>query len=204
MKRRAFLRDAVAWTGLLWVPRTTAQQAALAPRVKQFREPPSAAGETLKDSYQYQQTDGGSVNLGDNWYWWGYRFSATATYTLTRFRIWAERLGSPSYNATPKIYSDSSGSPGSIITNGGGTLFALSSCPASGSPGAVDLTGFSCSIVSGTDYWLTFQCSGYGASDNLRIWGNLESGMHSKRCDDGVSWGNTAGNYKLGWEAYGS
>lgn len=37
MKRRAFLRDAVVWTGLLWLPRAFGQQSALAPRVRQFR-----------------------------------------------------------------------------------------------------------------------------------------------------------------------
>ena len=42
MKRRAFLREAVVWTGLLWIPRAFGQQSALAPRVRQFRRGPSA------------------------------------------------------------------------------------------------------------------------------------------------------------------
>lgn len=205
MKRRAFLRDAVVWTGLLWIPRAFGQQSALAPRVRQFRAPPSASGETLQDSYQYQQTDGGSIDVGDNWYWWGYQFVAAANYTLSRMRVWAEQRGSPAYNATPRIYTQVSGEPGVVLTGGNGTQFALSSAPAAGSPAALDLTGFSCSIVSGTTYWLTFQTTGYSGTNNLRLWCNLETGTWAKRNDTGTTpWGNAAGNARLGWEAYGT
>lgn len=203
MNRRKFIKSGAIWVPAIVGLKAKSQVLTLAdPAVNPTR---ISEGESLKDSYQYGETDGGSVNAGDNWYYWGYSFAATASYTLSRFRVWASQLGSPSYNATPYIYSDSSSEPGSALSGGSGTLFALSSAPAAGSPAGFDLNGFSCSISSGTTYWLVLYCSGYSATNNLRLWGNIEAGMYAKRNDTGLTpWGNTAGNYRLGWEAYGS
>lgn len=205
--RRAFLRRAAAAAAVaapaIWIPRRAAAQLNAPGFVAGLAR--AAGGESLQDSYQYGQTDGNSIDVGDNWSWWAYSFVAAASYTLSRFRVWAEQRGSPSYNATPYIYSNSSGEPGSALTGGTGTLFALSSAPAAGSPAAFDLTGFSCAITSGTTYWLVFHASNYSQTNNLRIWTNLETGQFCKRNGTGLTpWGNTAPNKRLGWEAYGS
>lgn len=43
VKRRAFLKSGVVWSGLLWLPRAIAQQAALSPRVAAFSSPTASA-----------------------------------------------------------------------------------------------------------------------------------------------------------------
>lgn len=147
MKRRAFLRDAVVWTGLLWVPRALSQQAALAPRVKQFR---GVAVGTSCQLWKSQTTNndywGGSVNTYQSQ---RIKNDSASQVDICKVRFWFKN-GATQANVYVKARTAQSGS-GADIGSASDTVAVASSHNnwveftwSSGAP----------SIAAGTDFWI--------------------------------------------------
>jgi len=89
-------------------------------------------------------------------------------FTLCGFAIDAYKASSPTMTVTPYIYSNSTNTPGTLLTNGTGT--AVNAADFSASDGTLfKFTGFNCSISANTPYWLVMGASGSDAGNFLRM-----------------------------------
>ena len=208
MNRRSFIKH-----GALWVPplfaigRARGAVLTLAdPAMVGRSRPAGSSSPTLQDSYEWQTTTY-SVNMSANYYNSATDWYPTVSFTLSELRIYCEKVGTPTMTATPYVYSDSSGSPGSSLTGGTGTAFALSGCPAAGSPASFSISGFSCAISSGTRYWLVLNFGGsYSNTNTVKIYCALkaDAAYHAKKSDSPPAWNNDAYQTAMGWQAYGT
>jgi len=91
---------------------------------------------------------GGTDNPATNWIWIKATTTPASSGTLTNIHVWCSRISAGNLGAA--LYSDSAGSPGSLIAaNETGVAIPLS---------ASDLAiPLSASIVSGTQYWLAIR-----------------------------------------------
>lgn len=147
MKRRAFLRDAVVWTGLLWLPRAFGQQATLAPRARQFR---GVAASTSCQVWKSQTTNndywGGSVNTYQSQ---KVKNDAGSQVDVCKVRFWFKN-GATQANVYVKARTAQSGS-GADIGSASDTVVV-----AANHNNWVDFTWTSGapSIAGGTDFWI--------------------------------------------------
>jgi hypothetical protein len=94
-------------------------------------------------------------------------YVAAATYTLCAFDADIYKVGSPTFDITPQIFSHSVNKPGVSLSSG--TLVGAASLP--GSAGTLfKFSGLSIAIVSGVTYWLVLQCSTFDAGGNHLRW----------------------------------
>lgn len=205
MNRRNFIKR-----GAIWCPAIVGLKSY--PQALTFADPAlvpvaAAAGESLKDSYQWGNQNSWS-QFSQNYYYTATRFSAAASFRLSRLEVWAEQVGTPTMTLYPYIYTESGGSPGTVLTGGTGTPVALNTAPASGSAAAWDVSGFSCDLTSGTDYWFVHWFNGSYSNANLvRLGCFVVSGLGywCKRSDNpGGGWNNSDQNCKMVFRAYGS
>lgn len=189
---------AIAWknNGLTLVSEVSTSQV--------YSVPPSPGGSyTLKDSI----SDTGTTYQADvlNWYYLAFRWTASNSYTMRTNAIAVMTMGSPVKDYQVQVYSDSTGSIGSLLatseTRNGST------CPTS--DGLWRFGGLSCSITSGTTYWTVLRMingTGYELSANkVSVLLKLNSGYPAwrKSDDPAVSWTDDVSNLMLRFETWG-
>jgi hypothetical protein len=93
-------------------------------------------------------------------------FSTTTDSTITAFDFYGYRTGTLSGNISFSIYTDISGSPGSIVGSSLGTVNSSSLGLNSGNAGSFGLSGLNVSLNPSTTYWLVadFSSVTWGAS----------------------------------------
>jgi hypothetical protein len=105
-------------------------------------------------------------------------FTTTATdYTLTDFNFYGYQVGNLSGNISFSVYSNSSGSPGSIVGSSLGALNSSSLGVGPSSAGSFGLSGLNVALTPSTTYWLVADFSGItlGTGPTPRIWLTLDS-----------------------------
>jgi hypothetical protein len=90
-------------------------------------------------------------------------FVAGSSYTATSINLRLGKVGSPTMNLTAYIYSDNAGVPGTMLTGGASGVVAASTI--NSSEGDTSFTGLTCSITSGTKYWIVLFGSAVDASN---------------------------------------
>jgi hypothetical protein len=89
-------------------------------------------------------------------------------------KLWLKKVGSPTGNLTLKIYSDASGEPDTVISNGTSDTVAASAL--STSFGWITFTFANVPALSAsTTYWLVLETTDSASTDNFVEWGADES-----------------------------
>lgn len=103
-----------------------------------------------------------------NWYYFTGSFVASNSYTMHSLQVRCSKHGSPTGDIASYIFSDNAGVPGTVLTGGTGSTNSLASAPAG--TNYWEFTGFTCSIVSGTTYWIVFNEPVYSTEANCLYW----------------------------------
>ncbi len=91
------------------------------------------------------------------------KFRAPFGFTLKSFKIYLEKNGTPADNVTCKLYNDSAGSPGTLITTSASTVAGGTIDPSN----AAEYTfNFNDALTGGTDYWIPMDRSGSNDNSN--------------------------------------
>lgn len=152
----------------------------------------AAAGcNTLKDQSPAAVTPTAFETRFNNYF--ASKFTAGATYTSCKVEILCNKLGTPAGTWTVSIYSDSSGSPGSIV---GTASTAVNKTDFTADPGS-DYEPFSgtlsAALTASTVYWVVIQQStGGDASNQAQLFYDADGGAFVadgfKESSDGSSW----------------
>jgi hypothetical protein len=119
------------------------------------------------------------------------KFTAADTKTITDVRGYFTVNNSPTGYVRAKIYSDSTG-PDELI----GVSEPVDISTISGTNTAVDFTGLSASIVSGTDYFIAFEVSStVGGSNDFNVGVDNSSPPDSLWSKVSGSWSSGSGGY---------
>jgi hypothetical protein len=132
-------------------------------------------------------TSSGSIAIGQfGFQWFANKIVAGSTYTLCSVVLRMDKVSSPTTNLVAKIYSDSSGSPGTQI---GSTSSSVASSSLPTSEGDVTFSNMSSSLTSGTTYWIVVYID---ASDNSNYpewyWDGSIDSNHIQVSSNGTSW----------------
>lgn len=113
-------------------------------------------------------------------------FTASATYTACAADIYCSKTASPTFNLTLAIFTDSAGSPGTLV---GSRSNAVAASALSTTDGTLQsFTGLSASLVSGTAYWLILECSANPDVTNFIEWERRNVSTTIKQSADESSW----------------
>ena len=177
MDRRDFLkRQAMVWTGLLWLPKAMAMphRHAAAPMPAGVSTPCT----TLKDSNTSAFDIGNFLGYSTSYVYNAGIFVAASTYTCCAISPSVKNVGSPTFSVAFSIWSNNAGVPNTML---GTESTPQSSSGFTTSYQYITFTGLSASIVSGTTYlivgraisspndatnYVYVECS-YSASHNL-------------------------------------
>ena len=125
--------------------------------------------------------------------YWAQKFTAGSTYTLCQITLRLKRgYGSPTYTYYASIYSDSSGTPGSMI----GSEKSISGSVVTSSEADVAFTGYSTSIVNGTVYWVVLRTANVDVNNYVE-WCGAGSGT-TKYSSNASSWTSSGADNKGG------
>lgn len=101
-------------------------------------------------------------------------FKITSASSIGSVKVWLRKIGNPSGNLTVKIYTNSSGNPGSLVTNGTSQTLAASKLSS-----LYDYFEFKFStppsLSANTTYWLVLETTGSASSANYVRWGTDKS-----------------------------
>lgn len=146
--------------------------------------------------YLFGETEAGISNQSNNELW-ATKFTCTADSNLTEIQVYSRAAG----NVKVALYSDSGGSPDSlIVANDSGT-----SCSASQwNPVTVTSTG----VSSGTDYWLVCLCDTIGVISRYATSGGTSqynsSTTYSTWTAPATYPSGTSSNFRISIAAFGS
>ena len=155
---------------------------------------------TYTSSNQFLGREDVILYLGDS-------FVAGSSYTVCAVEIQAYKVNSPTFLIKAAIFTDSSGSPGSLIGTASGTL-DTSTITATTTGEKYTLTGLSADVTSGTTYWVVlYYVSGphnYYV-DYIDVLANAQGGGGHwvKRADATPTWANLTEYISLKFKTYG-
>lgn len=188
VKRRAFLKAGVVWTGLLWVPRAIGQQSALAPRVSAFRAQAAGLSCPADGSPDITQDGTTTQSLGEisAYGYHGFFYVTPATKQLCKIgfkmKTVAGDISGKTYTAY--VYTLSGTTLNSVITDGTSTGISGSVItgtaatvlfPFTGNPTLTSGTTYAIVVTPGstdaTNYCLCYyNNSGAMADSTLGLW----------------------------------
>ena len=165
---------------------------------------PAAAASSLQ---QYQDGDDSdrkiALNAGSIWY--SIRFKASGNYTIDSVKVRLLKVGSPSFNVVAKIYSDSSGKPGSQTGGDSGSV-AASSIGTSYEDKQFTWSSGKAAVTLNDYFHIVLLTDGYGDTDNCiqnryAATGVGDSTIRISYGADGLSWNyldvDCYGNYEI-------
>lgn len=114
------------------------------------------------------------------------KFTAGASYTISRVDLYLDKVGSPTQDLTLEIWSDGGTYPGAII----GT--ASAAVNAATLPTSEGLVSFfpSAAITSGSSYFIVLRSPSSDAANYFRWYRNSVSSLRIDQSGDAVTWSN--------------
>ncbi len=152
---------------------------------------------TLTDS----QTTYSTTETMTRWHaWYGSDFTTGSAYTLCKLEIYIYKVGTPTGNGYLKIYSDSSGVPGTLLATSTTTLAESTLSDSAPAFIAFDFEGLA--LTTSTKYHIVYL--GTANSSNYVAGGvnGGATGHTSSYSDDGVSWGPYTANDQINFKTY--
>lgn len=205
MRRRAFLKQGLVFTGLIWVPKPFAQDLGN-PSELAIQKAASGGGgggcATPRDVVNGTST---SLTTTGNYPWLAVKFNAGASTTICRAVLRLSKEGTPVGNLSVAIYSHNGGTnfPNASIDDS--STVAASTLAASESD--FDFaTGLSAAVTSGTDYWVVLKdSSGGGFSGNGAQWhyqGTASGRRTALSSDSGANWSEVSPDNPYKFQLY--
>lgn len=121
------------------------------------------------------------------------KFTAVSSKNVTVVRVMLAKVGSPTNNVSAKIYSDSSGSPGSALAT---STNSFTGTDLSTTPAEVTFNFSGYSLTPGTAYWIVLYVdSGWGSTDYYTWRSVTASGTayETVKIYNGTDWNGTTG-----------
>jgi hypothetical protein len=165
----------------------------------------TAAGyTTLRENDQTEST--GFVATTSGYYWHGSKFTASVTGGDSGVRgkviLRLGKNGSPTGDVICCIFSDSSGVPGSVLTNGTSSTVAVSTI---GADTQVEFTGLTPTLSNGTAYWVVMKRpSADGGTNNIKSFQcEYASGPSVLSDSSGSTWASWDAQRRFAFKLYG-
>lgn len=202
MRRRCFLKSGLVFTGLIWVPKSLGQLQISNPfYVAAIHRAQAAGGGCTTESFA-QGTSFENLNDFAFYTWLAVSFTTGGSgFTVCKMQAELGKNGTVAAGTlTPKIYTNSGGSPGTLVGSAGSAVDRTTITMQA----FWDFGGISASLSSSTTYWAILQASVVDTDASNRVFWVVDTAGESstnKGSTDGSSW-DTIGptstfNFKL-------
>lgn len=204
MKRRSFLKKGLVFTGLIWVPKPNIIAAGF-PNPGVLARLKGASGAAACDTLRDNNGSAQDATLDFAFYTWiTNSFVAAATTTICRAEADLIQFGTAAAGTLQaKIYTDSAGSPGTLIGSASDTVDRTTIDNMAFE--FVSFQNMSASLTASTTYWFILQASSVDTNgSNCILWkiDNTSETATRKGSTNGTAWDGLQVNSTFVFKTY--